>query len=665
MRIGQAVGVGLGAMAALAVATWVAVKVLVDPNDYKPRIAAAVRDATGRELDLKGDLKLAVFPWVALELGPASLGNPPSFGTGSQFLSFDHASVRVRLLPLLAKRLEVGRVEIDGLKVNLVRDAEGQGNWQGFEHATNAVPPAAAPPASPMRHGGAVLESIAGIKLNHARVTYAGIVLDDIDVETGSFAERGEVPVTLHLDAGRGRPDEKLSLEARFVVRTDAAAERYAVQALNLNTVATLSGHLRTEHAGASIARIDLDLKQQTLRVPAFTLNADGLEVNGSLEGAQILDAPRATGTLAFAPLVVREWMARLGWAIPVTRDPKALSSVAATMQFAYGDHALKLDPLAATVDDTHLSGSIGIVNLDTHAVAFDLKVDHVDLDRYRAPPQQVATPPPAEPALAEPAAPLEANGTLAIGSLHVSPLDLTQVKVTLATRDRVMRFFPLTANLDGGTYQGDVTLDTRTPLPVLSLDEHLSGVAVGQLLAADTTQVRLTGRGTLDLKATGRGAGTDAILRTLDGHFALNVADGAVEGVDLAYQLGRAEALLGNRAAPGAPDTGRTAFAAFKMSAQITHGLATTRDLLISSSALTLTGQGTANLPTQALDVNLLAETSMKVSGAPVQLPVKVAGTLEHPEVRPDIEALAKGRLKQKVEEVLKNKLQGLFGKP
>src|ERR1700693_4300280 len=108
-----------------------AVRVLVNPNDYKGRIAAAVKDSTGRELILKGDLKLSVFPWVALQLGPASLGNPPGFGA-EPFLAFNRASVRVKLLPLLAKRLEMDRGGVDGLDLRLRRNAEGTGNWENF-----------------------------------------------------------------------------------------------------------------------------------------------------------------------------------------------------------------------------------------------------------------------------------------------------------------------------------------------------------------------------------------------------------------------------------------------------------------------------------------------------------------------------------------------------
>ncbi|MDB6085412.1 MAG: AsmA family protein, partial [Gammaproteobacteria bacterium] len=72
MRTGKTLGMIIGGLIALMVIALLAVWLLVNPNDYKPRIAAAVKDATGRELVLQGDIKLSVFPWIALELGPAS-----------------------------------------------------------------------------------------------------------------------------------------------------------------------------------------------------------------------------------------------------------------------------------------------------------------------------------------------------------------------------------------------------------------------------------------------------------------------------------------------------------------------------------------------------------------------------------------------------------------
>ena len=129
MRGIKVIGYIVGGLVALIVIVLVGIWLFVNPNDYKGRIAQGVKESTGRELSLPGDIKLSVFPWVALELGPATLGNPPGFG-GEPFVSVKHVAMRVKLIPLLSGQLEVGRLEIDGLDLRLKKDAQGKGNWE-------------------------------------------------------------------------------------------------------------------------------------------------------------------------------------------------------------------------------------------------------------------------------------------------------------------------------------------------------------------------------------------------------------------------------------------------------------------------------------------------------------------------------------------------------
>src|SRR5262245_4824182 len=106
----------------------VLVLVFVDPNDYRDDIQKIVKEKTGRELTLSGDLKLSVFPWIALEAGPASLGDAPGFGP-EPFLSIKHARLGVRLMPLLGGKVEVGNVRLDGARIRLITDEQGRDNW--------------------------------------------------------------------------------------------------------------------------------------------------------------------------------------------------------------------------------------------------------------------------------------------------------------------------------------------------------------------------------------------------------------------------------------------------------------------------------------------------------------------------------------------------------
>jgi AsmA protein len=668
MRTAKILGIVLGVVMAVIAVALLAVKLFVDPNAYKPRIAAAVKNATSRELVLQGDIKLSVFPWIALELGPASLGNPPGF-PDQPFVSFQHASVRVKLLPLLSKRLEVGRVELDGLDLKLLKNAEGKGNWEGFGGSKEAAP--AQPPAK--TGAGEALAGIEGVKITNARMTYQDLTLSDLTLETGAFANKSVVPVTLHVDAqrdgssaGHSAGVEHASLDIRFDVRADMEAETYAIAALNLNCVVTQPGSDKPLRFSVTAPAVDVNLKAQTLSAPGYEVNAAGAIVSGSVRATAIVDALEATGSVKLAPLVVREWAPRLGVALPRTRDEKALSSASASGDYVYGKHAVHVSHLEAALDDTHLKGNLA-VDLNTDAVNFDLTVDTLDVDRYLPPPPPPGTPVPVAaqeppPKSAEASKPLDANGTLSVGSIHFSPLDLTNVKVTVATNDKVMHIFPLKAQIYGGQYSGDVTLDSRTATPALSMDEHLSGIDVGKLMASGSKYMHVTGRGNVDLKATARGEGADAVLKTLNGKFGLNVADGAVEGIDLGYALAQADALIGKHELSNAPNTKRTKFDALKMTADIAAGIATTHDLDISSAVIKVTGQGNANLPAKTVDLALVADTLKTAGTTPIKIPVKVTGSMADPTVKPDIEALAKGQLKDKLKDVLGDKLKGLF---
>ena len=251
--------------------------------------------------------------------------------------------------------------------------------------------------------------------------------------------------------------------------------------------------------------------------------------------------------------------------------------------------------------------------------------------------------------------------------SLRFAPLNLSNLKVTVATNDRVMHIYPLQAQVNGGEYSGDITLDRRTLTPVISMDEHLSGIDVGPTrgrrfedLARDRPRRResqshrprrRSGRHLEDLERTLR----RQHCQRRSGRDRLGLSSSVV-----------AEALLrrgGTR--PRAPNSRRTQFTAFKLSADIANGVAQTHDLLISSAVLKVTGQGSANLPTKTLDFSLLADTLQVAGNTPIQIPVKVTGPFADPTVRPDLEALAKSEVKQKLQNVLQDKLKGLFGKP
>jgi len=631
-----------------------AVWLLVNPNDYKGRIAAAVKESTGRELILTGDIKLSVFPWVALGLGPATLGNPPGFGT-EPFLAFRHAAVRVRLFPLLAKRLDMDRVELDGLDARLVKNAQGVGNWENFGKSDKGK-------AGAEGNSSGSLVGLAGIAVTNGRVSYQGMVVQNINLETGAFGGSGVTPVSLNLDANRGVAGESVTLNAKFDLSGDLARKRLKLEAVNFNGLLSQPGDGRPAHWELHAPTIDLDLVAQTAGVPAFDVGYSVAHVSGKLEATQIIDDLSATGSVALAPVMLRELAPRLGVVLPKTRDPRAFAQLAAGSDFIYGSGGVRLEKLQVTLDDTHLKGSVALVG-EPRVVKFALTVDEMDVNRYL----------PVESGAAGDSAKAEgsssklpaADGTLTVAALHFAPLEFSNVRLTLASKDGVAHLFPSLAQIDGGSYSGNITVDARGAVPTLSLDEHLSGVDVAQLVAGTSYKGRVSGRGNVNLKASARGAALDGVMQTLSGHFDANLANGALEGVDLGYVIGQAQALLNHGTAPAESRPPRTKFDAFKLTAEIINGVAKPTDLTISSPVLKLTGQGSANLVNKGIDFQVTASVLKPPGTSVADIPVKVSGTYTDPSFKPDVEALAKGALKDKIQDVLKkNGLEGLFGK-
>ena len=128
MRILKILAATLAAVIGLLIVAAVLLVTLFDPNDYKDSITAMAEQRTGRELSINDDIELSLFPWFAIETGGITIGNAEGFGD-QPFATVDEVSARVRVWPLLKRQVEIGTVTIDGVVLNLGRNAEGRTNW--------------------------------------------------------------------------------------------------------------------------------------------------------------------------------------------------------------------------------------------------------------------------------------------------------------------------------------------------------------------------------------------------------------------------------------------------------------------------------------------------------------------------------------------------------
>ena len=110
------------AVAALGIAV-----TLLDPNDYKPQIVAAVQHATGRTLSLGGSLRISRSLWPTIEVTDVTLANLPG-GTRPDLARAERIEAQLSLPALLHRRIEVSKLTLEGPNI-LFEFVGGKPNW--------------------------------------------------------------------------------------------------------------------------------------------------------------------------------------------------------------------------------------------------------------------------------------------------------------------------------------------------------------------------------------------------------------------------------------------------------------------------------------------------------------------------------------------------------
>lgn len=117
---------GVAAVFAVIFAAALVYVATLDFNSYKPQIGKAVKDASGLDLVIEGDISLSFSP-VGLSLGGVKVSNPQSFDN-KPFLTLQSFDVAVELMPLLSQEVKVKYVELSDIDVHIVKSKQGAMN---------------------------------------------------------------------------------------------------------------------------------------------------------------------------------------------------------------------------------------------------------------------------------------------------------------------------------------------------------------------------------------------------------------------------------------------------------------------------------------------------------------------------------------------------------
>ena len=646
-----------------------------DPNDFREDIAEAVAKQTGRELAIEGDVSLAFFPWLAIEVGHTKLGNAPGFGD-KPFAEFDRAKLSVRLLPmLLSREIAVSTAELEALQLNLQVDPRGRSNWEDL--LADQDPEAA---DDPDQKGKAI--EVSGVNVSDTTITFEDrksgdtCVLSDMNMQLGRVSDDGR-PVPAN---GAFRFDLQPAgisgdVEIDTVLSFDLSESLVLFDGLTVEGViegiATSPTRLAFETDG-----IEVQTENQVVTMEPLALTLLGIDLQAEVEPLSYAGSVEPVATIQIDAFSPRSLMHLLDIEVPETADPVALSSVIVDAKAAVKSNVVELSGVTIKLDDTTFDGELSVPRSSSGTYRFDLSADQIDLNRYMEPAAEAAGEATGESVPVDIPVdlirPLNARGNLRVANAILGGMAFENVVLGLNTAKGRMRIHPISAGLFGGTYSGDVSIDAAGNTPVLSVDETIKDVNLADLAGAMFKQDNITGSISGGFKLSGRGNDMSAIQQSLDGNMSFQLNDGTYEGTDIWYELRRARALLKGGEAPKPELPARTKFSSVTATGVVSKGVMRNDDLFAELPFMQVSGSGNVDLAAATVNYNLTArvlERPESLQGATEEelddfteavIPLKITGPLSSPSVKPDVERLLRKQVEKEIKDRLFDKLLG-----
>lgn len=596
MKIGKIVKYLLGVIAVLVIAV-VVVLTVIDFNDYKPEIQAQVKQATGRDLTIEGDIKLAISLNPALAVSGVSFSNA-GWGSRPAMATVDRFEAQVALIPLLSGTVDIKKVILSGADILLEKNAQGQANYV-FENASAEKPAAETA-------GATQLPVVRQVAIKNARVTYKdavtrqtiALVVDELSLK----GEGVDSPLALVFNGSYNDNPIKASGSLGAPASMMAPGTPWPVS-------------LNAEAGGAKV-----ELKGAIADVAA----ARGLDLTFAVTGESLATLSKLAGS----PLPP------LG---PYSAKGKVGGDVGGTV---------KLSDLAVKIGGSDLAGTLS-AKLDGKVPVVDgtfrsIKIDVADFVKPGGPGSEAKKGQPSQGGAAQddgrvfPDNPLPLDGLKAVDATIklqiatlIAALEAKDVEVGLTLKGGDLRISPLKAVVADGTVDGQVRLNGAKPTAGLDTNIKVSKFDAGKFLTDMAITDLLEGRLNVDIDLKGQGNSVRALMAGLNGKTQVVMGEGRMKSNALDTFIGGPAKLLTELVVGKKSEY--TVINCFVSQFDIAKGLATSKALLFDTDYTTIIGKGTINLATEGLDLEV--DPQPKSATVNTAVPVTITGTLAKPE--------------------------------
>jgi AsmA protein len=726
---------GTGALVGIGVAGVVYVAATFNPNDYKAQIIKAVKDSKQRNLRLDGDIKLSFYPNIGASLSKVSLSefrNDKEFAA-IESARVSLALMPLLRKQVVVDEVAVNGLKArlimhkDG--TTNIDDLLGQAEQKQQEQKHAAGPKVKFDIASVSvektdliyrDEGSNAQYTIKDLNLKTGRIAIG--VPSKIDLSAGIQANQPKLDIntqlkttlTFDLDkqkyqlqglelqaSGSALDISNLKVTASGDVSADMTAQEFAAKKFALNasgvkvkdkfettleapslnfTKDKYSGDKLTLNAKldaafgyivASLSLSGVEGNAQSFKVSALTLD---LDVKQPEQTFKVKLSSPLSGNFKAQQINLNN----LRVAVTATGDKLPNKSVSSEMKGSVQVDALKQSvqaSLAGGLLQSQIMAKVGVKGFADPAIKFDVDVDQFDADLYLPKKSTEA----AKPQSKEPEQPLDLSalrtlnldGSLRIGSLKVMNVKSTQLRVDVTALHGLVNINPLSAKLYQGSMNGSMSVNAQAT-PSIAIIQNLNGINVAPLAKDAANLDMLEGKGNIGVNLTTQGNTVSAMKKALNGNFSLNLADGALKGIDIDKKLRAAQTMLSKGGGAtsetqAANKDEETAFKEFKATFKVINGIAHNDDLSLRSELVRVSGAGDINIGNDSIDYVAKAAIAKTEDGkVGITVPLHVSGPYTDLKYTLDYAAMVKEVVKQKVDakieskkEELKNQLQ------
>jgi AsmA protein len=591
----------LGVIILLAIFAVVLLVTLVNPNHFKPMIASQVQKYIGRQLVIDGDLSWSFYPYLGIKVGHCELSNPPQFQQ-KIFAELDSMTVGVKLLPLLHAKIESSGLALNKLKLNLIRNADGTTNWQDLQSKSQSKASTAQSELSSPAAKSAVAVAITGIDVNDATIkwqddqTKQRMTIDHFDLQAKDITLLKSFPVsaTLHFI----QQDSALSGTVKLSLFAFFNLEKKYYRFKDIDFSAKIKKaeqEIKLNTKGALV----IDMMNQQADLSDWIGEIAGIKTKGSIKVTNLTTQPVAKGYLKTEPFALQDVLMSIG---PASSDVPKATNMKADLTFTF-DTASKS---ATAFQKLVLQGTVTADELQLQKIKSTHFLAHIQL----------------------------ANGVLTLPSTS--------------------------AVLYQGNLQSDAKIDLNAALSTIALNAKLINIQTEPLLTdlLGNAQLKFAGAGNVDLQVTTIGGDKNTIVSNLNGIGKINVSNGLLKGMDIAYLANSAYSLTKGKA-PSLSDSNQTSFGDLTATVVIRSGIVNNNDLLLNMPNYIANGKGTIDLVKQQIDYSLATKAKQDLESNKndlvnlfgLTIPIKITGSFDHPKIALDTADLTKQIAQQQLE--------------